>query len=398
MVVKLFGGIEGGGTKTILSFFNEKSELLWKDSTGTTNPWLLGRENEDGFSVAARRIVDLVAKGIESLKASNNNIDYDLVVVGMCLSGAGCKSINDRMTDAILNHLSDKVHKYKVYVGNDSLAALYTACSNGGLVVISGTGSKCVLVNPVKKFKDCKSFDDITCYSTGGWGNLLGDEGSAYWISQKSIKYVIDYTDNFFELEHGDEQVKELKNVIFKHFEVETLDDLLPHFYSHFKKDFIAGLTAKLATLAETNSIIQSIFEECGYQLARHIVAIEPRLDEELLNLPGGLPIVCAGSVFKSWPLIRSGFIKCLEAFKNKKFRLKELKLVTIKEDSTIGAALLASHLFHEDSEFGKNVDVSKLFDILDHVVIHNKHNSTDNAQVMPKKLLDQLIEPLKEA
>jgi hypothetical protein len=38
-----------------------------------------------------------------------------------------------------------------------------------------------------------------------------------------------------------------LKDAIFKHFEVETLDDLLPHFYSHFKKDFIAGLTAKLA-------------------------------------------------------------------------------------------------------------------------------------------------------
>ena len=74
----------------------------------------------------------------------------------------------------------------------------------------------------------------------------------AYWISQKSIKYVIDYTDNFFQLDEEsnkdfDKEVKELKDAIFKHFEVEALDDLLPHFYSHFKKDFIAGLTAKLA-------------------------------------------------------------------------------------------------------------------------------------------------------
>ena len=92
----------------------------------------------------------------------------------MCLSGAGCKAINDRITDAILKFDV----KYKVFVGNDSLAALYTACTNGGLVVISGTGSKCVLVNPVDDFKKLKSFDDIKCYSTGGWGNLLGDEGS----------------------------------------------------------------------------------------------------------------------------------------------------------------------------------------------------------------------------
>lgn len=92
----------------------------------------------------------------------------------MCLSGGGCKSINDQITDAIYKFGPT----YKVYVGNDSLAALYTACANGGLVIISGTGSKCVLVNPVDDFSQLKSFDDIACYSTGGWGNLLGDEGS----------------------------------------------------------------------------------------------------------------------------------------------------------------------------------------------------------------------------
>ena len=74
----------------------------------------------------------------------------------------------------------------------------------------------------------------------------------AYWISQKSIKYVIDHNDNFFQQEDEpnknlEVEIEELKDAIFKHFEVETLDDLLPHFYSHFKKDFIAGLTAKLA-------------------------------------------------------------------------------------------------------------------------------------------------------
>ena len=100
-----------------------------------------------------------------------------------------------------------------------------------------------------------------------------------------------------------------MKDIIFKHFEVETLDDLLPHFYSHFKKDFIAGLTAKLAKslnyifyvdqffgyfllililfkikVADNNSVIKCIFDECGYQLARHIVAIEPKLDMVCLH------------------------------------------------------------------------------------------------------------------
>jgi len=116
---------------------------------------------------------------------------------------------------------------------------------------------------------------------------------------------------------------------------------------------------------------------------------------KDLLQLPGGIPIVCAGSVFKSWTLIKSGFVKCLENPKYKRFRLKELKLVTIKEDSTIGAAMLASRVFDSNSEFNKNVKPSSLINILDHIVIANRnicydkiHN--DEANLLTNDLLKE--------
>ena len=65
---------------------------------------------------------------------------------------------------------------------------------------------------------------------------------------------MIDYNDNFLlenEVESDEEDVKkemdELRQIIYEHFQVTSLNDILPFFYSDFKKNFIASLTAKLA-------------------------------------------------------------------------------------------------------------------------------------------------------
>ncbi|CAF0759306.1 unnamed protein product [Brachionus calyciflorus] len=352
--IRIFGGIEGGATKTICKLLSENGEILASENGGPTNPWTLGiGEKEDGFKIASLRLYDLILKCMDQIGPEKDskfirtkqNQEFTLAAVGLCLSGAGCKVANARIKSELENLGLD----CEIYVGNDTIAPIFNSFENGGLVIISGTGSKCVLVNPIDDAAQLKSFDDIPSYSSGGWGNLLGDEGSAYWIAQKAIKFALDYNDNFlFENCETliEQEAEELKHLIFEHFNIDNFDALLPYFYSDFKKDFIAGLTAKLSKIAIQNEVVREIFEESGYQIARHILALQPKIDKKLFSMPGGLPIFCAGSVFKSWSLIKPGFVRCLVNQNGKFKNLKELNLVVADGDSTVGACLITSKLY----------------------------------------------------
>ena len=91
---------------------------------------------------------------------------------------------------------------------------------------------------------------------------------------------------------------------------------------------------------------------------------------KKLLQTKGGLPVICVGSVFKSWNLIKPGFLKCLKAQTNKSKSVNELNMVIIKDNSSIGAAILASRIYDYPNELGKFVDLSSFAYQLDHLII----------------------------
>ena len=146
------------------------------------------------------------------------------------------------------------------------------------------------------------------------------------------------------------------------------MSDLLPYFYADFKKDFIASLTAKLADSSRKNRLFRAFFEEAGYQLGKHIVAISPKIADELLSMPDGLPIICTGSVYKSWDLLKPGFIKCLRDNWTRCSKLSKINLVRIEGHSATGAVLLAARLYDRELPFVKEFNYEATTSRLDQI------------------------------
>jgi N-acetylglucosamine kinase len=59
-----------------------------------------------------------------------------------------------------------------------------------------------------------------------------------------------------------------------------------------------------------------------------------------LLNEPGGLPVVCVGSVWLSWEYLKQGFVKQLKEHAAKLQRLSLLRLTT---STATGSVYLAA-------------------------------------------------------
>lgn len=97
--------------------------------------------------------------------------------------------------------------------------------------------------------------------------------------------------------------------LIKSHFSVTTRADLLDHCYAKFQKPMFAGLCIKLAEAAdEGDELSKYLFRVAGSQLAQATLALIPKVCPTLVKT-GDLNIVCVGSVWKSWRLLKEGFL-----------------------------------------------------------------------------------------
>lgn len=309
------GGIEGGSTSSTLIIIDAQGTPLTEVKGPCTNHWSIGMEE------TAARINAMVEKGKQNLEIPES---VPLNCLGLSLTGCEEENTNRLLIETIKNTYPN-IAKYFV-VSSDTLGSLRTGLPNGGIVLIAGTGSNGLLINPDGKTIGC-----------GGWGHMLGDEGSAYKIAHQACKYVFDEVDG---LAPAPKPISYVWPAMRSYFNAPELKDMLPHLYTNFNKSVFSNFAKEIVIGCEKGDpLCLYIFRQNGELLAKHILALSKKAHADLKLEHGGLKVICVGSVWKSWHFMKNGFLDTIHDSRT----LDELSLYRLTTSAAIGACYLAA-------------------------------------------------------
>jgi len=257
----LTAGIDAGGSKTECIIVDSEAEtIISRAETGPANLQVVG----------IKKAVQEIKSALEQAKAKAGI--SKLSVIGLGIAGAGRESDKIKLKKV----LNKTIKTGNFFLTDDAQIALLGATGGrAGIVLIAGTGS---IAYGLKK-----SDEKIR---SGGWGPLLGDEGSGFWIAMEALKTAAKASDNRAE-------ETELEDLIIEYFNFNNLQELIPFIYEReLPRREIAALTPKIIKLAESgDKAAEKILKEALSELALLVNSLVERLDypEDKIFVVGGL-------------------------------------------------------------------------------------------------------------
>jgi N-acetylglucosamine kinase-like BadF-type ATPase len=199
----------------------------------------------------------------------------------ICLGIAGVDRPEDSATvHGILRRIG---YKARILVVNDALVALRAGIGDAaGIVIVAGTGS--IVYGHDGRGQAARA---------GGWGHMLGDEGSGYWIGRLALRAIVRQAD-------GRGEPTALTDRLLAHFGVRRPEDLIQAVYRRdLRPSAIAALAKHVQQAHDTGDRVSTaILARAAEELLGAAAAVTARLgltDEQFT-------FVLAGGIFQGVP------------------------------------------------------------------------------------------------
>ncbi len=254
-------GVDGGATKTLAAVLDLEKQALHVGHAGPSN------EDAVGAEAAVDALIGAADEAIAAAGLERQEI------------GAGVLAIAGTTTESIAANLRRRRDDGWIVI-NDVVGAWATVNAGGAAVAaIAGTGSNVFGVGPGGR-----------SWRTGGWGHLLGDEGSGYWLGNESIRAALRDRD-------GSGPPTRLGEVASAFFGVADIEAVVTLVYSKpLTKGEIAALAVQTGKLAdEGDEVALALYEHGAGLLGGQIEAVI-----EHAGLTGSFPVGLIGSAYKA--------------------------------------------------------------------------------------------------
>jgi N-acetylglucosamine kinase-like BadF-type ATPase len=306
--VRLFLGVDGGGSKTRFLLIDEAGHMLASYTTGTAYYLEIGLE----------ALEVLLTRGIQTTleQAGVTAADLSFAFLGLPAYGEdrGLVPELDAAPAAVLPH-----GRYRC--GNDMVCGWAGALAGAdGINIVAGTGSI--------------AYGEFGGRSAraGGWGELFSDEGSAYWLAREGLRL-------FSRMSDGRTPRGPLYERLRSHFGLQEDLDLCATVYgkSVAQRSQLAKLSKLVAEAATAgDEAARGLFAAAVTELADVVDAVRAQL-----RVPSEeqLPVSYSGGLFRLRELLLEPLAAALES------RPHRYRFLAARLPPEAGAALQAARL-----------------------------------------------------
>lgn len=306
--MKIFLGVDGGGTKTRFLLIDEAGKVLASHLEGPAYYLEIGLEG----------LREMLTRGIgQTLREAAVREE----AVSHSFLGLPAYGEDSSLLPDLDGAAADALPHRRYSCGNDMVCGWAGALAGAdGINIVSGTGSIAYGEFAGRKAR------------AGGWGELFSDEGSSYWLAREGLQL-------FSRMSDGRSPRGSLYEQVRRHFSLQSDLDLCAAIYgkSAAQRSQFAQLSRLVIAAAKDGDRAAITLLERG---ARELADIVDGVRHQLpIPAAAAIPVSCSGGMFQPENGLREPFESELQR------RCERYRFIAPLLPPDVGAAIQAARL-----------------------------------------------------